>query len=340
MMTTLLQQNRPALRWSLPALRRNRLALLACFGLTLASTSLRAQMSDDVRRKLTEMGPLYTSPAVIDLYRPLVAPAPKDVTIKKGVAYGQHPRQVLDIYQPAGRTNLPILVYVHGGGYISGDRDGDVVYGNVTTYFARNGMLAINAEYRLAPEFAWPSGGNDVAGVVAWVKKNAAQYGGDPNRIYLMGHSAGATHVATYVFDKRVQPRGGHGVAAAILVSGRYRVYSEPDDPAFDSVRAYFGADASRYASRSVIERVPNSRIPVMLVTSEYDQQNLVATTGEMFKALCDRDGGQCPRLVQLKHHNHLSEIYHFNSGDEVLGKEILEFLGVTPGASRWATNP
>ena len=314
------------------------LALLCASTLTLGTRAVTAQtMPEDVRRKLVEMGPLYSGPAVLDLYRPLVAAAPKDgVSVTKNLAYGKHPRQVLDVYQPAGKTNAPVLVYVHGGGYVGGNKDDDFVYGNVTTYFARHGVLAINAEYRLAPEYPWPAGGEDVAAMVAWVRNNAAKYGGDPARIYLMGHSAGATHVATYVFDRRVQPRSGHGVAAAILVSGRYRVYSEPDDASFNSVRAYFGADPDRYASRSVVEHVPNSRIPVMLVTSEFDQQNLVATTGEMFKALCDRDGGQCPRLVQLKYHNHLSEIYHFNTADDLLGREILEFVGLMAGAPRW----
>jgi triacylglycerol lipase len=314
------------------------LALLCASTVALGDRAASAQtMPDDVRRKLVEMGALYSGQAVLDMYRPLVAAAPKDgITVTKNLAYGKHPRQVLDVYQPAGRTNAPVLVYVHGGGYVGGNKDDDFVYGNVTTYFARQGLLAINAEYRLAPEFPWPAGGEDVAGMVAWVKKNAPQYGGDPARIYLMGHSAGATHVATYVFDRRVQPRNGHGVAAAVLVSGRYRVYSQPDDAAFNSVRAYFGADPARYASRSVIEHVPNSRIPVMLVTSQFDQQNLVATSGEMFKAICDRDGGQCPRTVQLKYHNHLSEIYHFNTADDFLGREILEFIGLMAGAPRW----
>ena len=314
------------------------LVLLFASALATGNRAASAQtMPDDVRRKLVEMGPLYSGPAVLDLYRPLVAAAPKDgISVTKNLAYGKHPRQVLDVYQPAGRSNAPVLVYVHGGSYVGGNKDDDFVYGNVTTYFARHGVLAINADYRLAPEFPWPAGGEDVGAMVAWIRNNAAKYGGDPARIYLMGHSAGATHVATYVFDRRVQPRNGHGVAAAILVSGRYRVFSQPDDAAFNNVRAYFGADPDRYASRSVVEHVPNSRVPVMLVTSQFDQQNLVATTGEMFKALCDRDGGQCPRTVQLKYHNHLSEIYHFNTADDFLGREILEFIGLMAGAPRW----
>lgn len=322
-----------------------RATVLPCHLLLIASlASIAIQeasaqtMPDEIRQKLMEMGANYTSPAVNELFRPLLAAAPKDnIKIIKNVSYGQHPRQVLDVFQPVGKTNAPVFVFVHGGGYVGGSKDAND--GNVTTYFARNGLLSITVEYRLAPEYPWPAGGQDVAGAVAWIKKNAAQYGGDPDRIYLMGHSAGATHVATYVFDRRVQPRAGHGVTSAILVSGRYRVSAEPDDASFNSVRAYFGADPINYESRSVVTRVPNSRIPVMLVTTEFDQQNLVATTGEMFKALCDRDGGQCPRLVQLKYHNHLSEIVHINTPDDFLGKEILEFIGAMPGTPKRPTS-
>src|SRR5262245_50224011 len=131
------------------------LALLCASTAGLGSRAVSAQtMPDDVRRKLVEMGPLYSGPAVLDLYRPLAAAASKDgISVTKNVAYGQHPRQILDVYRPAGRTNVPVLVYIHGGSYVGGNKDDDFVYGNVTTYFARNGILAINADYRLAPEF-------------------------------------------------------------------------------------------------------------------------------------------------------------------------------------------
>ena len=110
------------------------LAVLCAATLALAGSTAGAQtMPDDVRRKLVEMGPLYSGPAVLDLYRPLVAAAPKDgVNVTKNLAYGKHPRQMLDVYRPAGTTSAPVLVYVHGGGYVGGNKDDDFLYGNVT----------------------------------------------------------------------------------------------------------------------------------------------------------------------------------------------------------------
>ena len=286
-------------------------------------------MPPEVQQQLIETGFGYSIGRMMDLYLPLLAAAPKgDVKVIKDVSYGDHPRHKLDVYQPTGVTGFPVFVYVHGGGYRSGDRDlNEYVYGNIATYFARHGLLAINATYRLAPEASWPSGAEDMRGVVTWIRRNAEQYGGDPERIFLMGHSAGATHVATYAFDARFQPADGHGLAGLIAVSGRYHLRPDPDDPSLAGIRQYFGDDPTRYESRSVITHVPNSQIPVMLVIAEYDQRNLVATTGELFVALCRRDDGRCPRLVQLAYHNHLSEVFHINTADDFLGREILKFI-------------
>ena len=302
----------------------------------LAVTAASAQnMPKQLRDRLVEIGPNYGQVDTPKMFAPLVAAAPKDGgKVTRDITYGTHARHRLDVWQPSGKSNAPIIVYVHGGGYISGTKE---IYDNIPAYFQRHGMLAINMEYRLAPEAPWPAGAQDVAAVVAWIKKSAAKYGGDPNRLYLMGHSAGATHVATYVFDRRFQPRDGSGVTAVVLSSGRYNVTDEPDDPSFNSVRAYFGSDPKTYPSRSIINHVPSSRIGVMLTATEFDQQNLAATTGDMYKALCERDGGQCPRFVQTKYHNHISEMHHINSADDYLGQEILEFLGMTD-APPWPT--
>ena len=110
-------------------------------------------------------------------------------------------------------------------------------------WFARHGVLGINANYRLAPAAQWPAGAEDVGRLVAWARRHGAQHGGDPNRIYLIGHSAGANHAAAYTFDKSLQPADGPGIAGAVLISGRYRVEANPADPNLESMRAYFGND-------------------------------------------------------------------------------------------------
>ena len=84
---------------------------------------------------------------------------------------------------------------------------------NVLYYFARNGFLGINATYRLAPKHVYPYAAQDIGGVVAWLKANAKRFGGNPERIYLIGRSSGALHVATWAFDPKIHGANGPGVA-------------------------------------------------------------------------------------------------------------------------------
>ena len=318
------------------ACRFGSLFTCAIFCFPLAAKS---QVPDDVLKKLLEIGFGSSLEPSMAIYEPLLAAAPKgDLVIEKDLRYGENERNLLDLYRPRGIEGAAVLVYVHGGGYRTGDRDlNPLVYANIPTYFARHGLLAMSATYRLAPEAGWPSGAEDMHALVAWVRSNARAHGGDPDRIFLMGHSAGATHAASYAFDARFQPPEGHGLAGIVLVSGRYRLRWDQDDPSLESIREYFGNDPAQYESRSAITHVPGSEVPALLVVAEYDQRNLVETTGELFVALCERDDGRCPRFLQLRHHNHLSEVIHINTGDEILGREILDFI--QEGARRQLEN-
>jgi acetyl esterase len=287
-----------------------------------------------LQKALVQLGPQYAKdattaiPATVEAFQSVLKAAPKDgVTITKDQAYGADPRQVLDVYRPTACSGVPVVIFIHGGAYTSSDKDIGEPYGNVATWFARAGMLGINANYRLAPAAKWPAGAEDVRGMVAWAKANAAHYGGDPNRIFLVGHSSGATHVSGYIFDKALQPPEGPGVAGAVLISGRYRLVYNPADPYGRSMQVYFGDDPAQYANRSTINHIRDgARVPVFVVISEYEQPGLDVFGGELLSALCERDG-TCPRFVRLIGHNHMSEVLAFNTPDEYLGRQILDFM-------------
>jgi len=240
--------------------------------------------------------------------------------------YGPDPQQGLDVYRPSGNVAVPMVIFFHGGAFVVGNKDEGELYGNVLIWFARHGIVGINANYRLAPAAKWPAGAEDVGRVVAWAKSNGARYGGDPNRIYLIGHSAGANHVASYTFDKSLQSAAGPGIAGAVLISGRYRLVDDPADPNLESVRAYFGNDPAAYPARSPIAHVRDSTVPVFIVIAQYDHAFLDVSGAELYAALCDSDRS-CPRFVRLTNHNHISEIAAFNTADEELGRQILEFV-------------
>jgi acetyl esterase/lipase len=315
------------------------------FGMSLAVFTLaaalpaKAQVSKlppEVQKVLAEVGPKWGSDigknieTTAKAFDPLMKAAPQDgVVATKNVSYGSDARQVLDVFAKPGISNAPVVIFVHGGAYVRGDRDvyGGAYYGNIATWFARQGMVGVNATYRLAPAAKWPSGAQDVGGMVKWAKDNAAKFGGDPSHIYVIGHSAGATHLANYIFDKALQPADGAGLAGAILISGRYNVDFNPADPNGKNMQAYFGDDASAYANRSSINHVMDGpKVPVFVVITEYDNPGLDIRGAELLAALCERDKA-CPRFLRLEKHNHLSEVFAFNTADDQLGREIVDFM-------------
>lgn len=294
-----------------------------------------ANMPAHVQQRLAEVGPGWGKDIggniekTLEVYTPLLAVAPKNgVTVERNLAYGPDARHRADIFRADGLKNAPVIVFLHGGAYVRGDRDINAeVYGNVPMYFARQGMLGVNATYRLAPAAQWPAAAQDVASLVAWLKGNAARYGGDPNRIYLIGHSAGATHVATYAYLKQLQPAPGPGVAGIVLISGRYHFDPHPSDPNLKNFQAYFGTDRAQYPARSPISHVKDApRVPTFIVIAEYDNPDLDTQGAMLLAALCERDRA-CPRFTRMEKHNHLSEVYQFNTADDALGREVLEFI-------------
>jgi acetyl esterase/lipase len=294
-----------------------------------------SNMPEELRARLAEINPTWGKDILgnvektLALYTPILAAAPKaGVTIERELAYGPDARHRLDLHKPEGRAGAPVVVFLHGGAYVRGSRSVNAeVYGNVATYFARQGMLGVNATYRLAPAAQWPAAAQDVGLLVQWLKANAAAHGGDPARIYLIGHSAGATHVATFVYQKDLQAADGAGIAGIVLMSGRYHFDPKPDDPNLRNFQAYFGTNASRYPAQSPINHVKAAKpLPTFIVISEYDNPDLDTQGAMLLGALCERDRA-CPRFLRMDLHNHLSMVYQFNTADDALGRQILEFI-------------
>ncbi|MDQ6684730.1 MAG: alpha/beta hydrolase, partial [Pseudomonadota bacterium] len=214
------------------------------------------------------------SQQVKEAYEPLLAAAPRgDITITRDLAYGPHPRQVLDVFKPARVEALaPVVAFVHGGAFVRGDKRATTqIYDNVALWFARQGCIGLNVEYRLAPEVVYPAGGEDVTRAVHWLREHAAEFGGDPWRLFLIGHSAGGTHAAAAAFDPAVTAGRRLPIAALVLISARLRADRLDENPNADGVAAYFGADASLDDSRSPLAHVATSDVPVMVAVAQYE---------------------------------------------------------------------
>jgi acetyl esterase/lipase len=247
--------------------------------------------------------------------------------VAKGLSYGPHSRHLVDIYRPAAAQHVPVVIFVHGGAFIRGDMNSnEQIYGNVLHYFARHGMVGVNVEYRLAPDAAYPEGAQDIADAIAWIRENIAAYGGDPNRLILMGHSAGGAHAATYMTDPKVRPVDGHGVAALVLISARLYADVLADNPNAAGVQAYWGKDVSLYEQVSPLAHAHRIDVPLMVVTAEYENPYLDIYGAEYYLRVL-RTGRIRPRFLQIPRHNHTSIVAHLNTPDETLGLQLLDFI-------------
>ena len=140
----------------------------------------------------------------------------------EGVRFGPHARHHLDVWVPSHPTSakLPVVVFFYGGGWVAGER-GDYAFAGRA--FASNGFVAVVPDYRLVPGVRFPAFVKDGALAVKWARDHAAEYGGDPERLTLSGHSAGAYIAAMLALDPRFLRNAGidpKAVRAAALLAG------------------------------------------------------------------------------------------------------------------------
>ena len=132
-----------------------------------------------------------------DRKRDSLIPLPLGITECRNISYGSHGKwNLLDVYYPNGtREPLPTIVSIHGGGYVYGSKE---IYRRYGMDMARRGFAFVNFNYRLAPKWKFPTPLWDTNSVLEWVCRNAARYHLDPNRIILVGDSAGAQLASQY----------------------------------------------------------------------------------------------------------------------------------------------
>ena len=176
---------------------------------------------------------------------------------REGVAYGSGPREKLDIYQPlpaSAAGTPPIVVFFYGGNWKSGER---ADYRFVGEALASRGAIVVIPDYRLYPEVTYPAFLSDNAAAMKWVFDNARQIGGDPARVHVMGHSAGAYNAAMLALDQRWLGARREQLAGFIGIAGPYdflpienpdtrRAFRWPDTPRESQPIAYAGARAPR----------------------------------------------------------------------------------------------
>jgi acetyl esterase/lipase len=302
-------------------------------------------MPPNIAAALREIGQKIDAPRTAALYVPLL-PATEPypgVTVTRDVHYGPHERHVLDVFTAASReaakggamdtapgvtTGLePVLVFIHGGGFTRGAKHspGSPFFDNIGTWAAKHGLVGVTINYRLAPQFQWPAGIEDLALLAAWLKSHVASYGGDPTKIYLWGHSAGAAHVGDYLAHA-ANTAAAPLVAGAILTSGFYELGTT-----VSIWKDYYGDDVSQYPQRSSLPGLLKTPVPLLVTYAELDPESFQAQTRGLIEARAQ--AGKPVPTVRLTGHSHISETYAVGTSDESLSGPVLEFIHAAGGS-------
>lgn len=238
----------------------------------------------------------------------------RDITYSEGRPADLHKHQ-LDLYLPKDARHFPVLVFVHGGFWSTGDRARHRSLGN---RFAQAGVGVVIPSYRLMPAHKHPAQIEDVAAAFAWTVNHIASYGGDVERIYLGGHSSGGHLAALAALDRRYLAE--HGLTPA-SIRGVFSISGVYD------VRAFlgFGLTLRRRRDASPLEHITAGAPPFLLTYCQWDYAGLPLQARKFAEAL--RAAGDSVRLVRIPGKNHVTEILSAGKAGDPTVKAVLDFM-------------
>jgi len=235
--------------------------------------------------------------------------------VERDLTYGSDSKQRLDLSVPSGKA-FPTVLFVHGGSLTSGDK-ADEDYRNVCSGFPAAGIACASINYRLAPSHPWPAQAEDVASAIAWIGKNIGTRGGDPHKLFLVGHSSGAMLVALVGADERYLAHHGlkisdlRGVVSmgsimwddeieqALKKYGRPRVAEafarDPDNKMFGSLDVYLAHWPIRHVHAGLpaflflIAEAEREQPPVLMTNKQFVEDARALGNSADFKVLPGR---------------------------------------------------
>ena len=257
----------------------------------------------------------------------------------RNIPYGTaHERQVLDVYAPAGAKNLPVVFWIHGGGWQTGDKG---MVALKPKAFMEAGFVFVSINHRLLPSVDMGTISRDVAGALGWVHKKIAAYGGDPNRLLVMGHSSGGQLAALMCTDDRYVKAEGFALTAikgcvpvdadtfdipAIIemAETRARVHHLPM-PTYGH-RQKFGNDPEKHRDFSAVTHVaPNKGIPPFLILHIGGNPDTGAQARRLAGVL-DKAGIPA-KVVAGREATHASLNDDLGKADDPVTKELFAFV-------------
>jgi acetyl esterase/lipase len=248
---------------------------------------------------------------------------PFEVAVTRDIAYyegkdADPEKNKLDLYLPKDQKEFPVLLFVHGGAWRSGDRK---LYGKLGNMFARNGVGAVVMSYRLSPKVKHPAHIQDVARAFAWTYRNITRYGGRPDAIFICGHSAGAHLVAllatngSYLQAAKLSPANIKGV---IPISGVFNITP-------GRLADVFGTDAEVCRQASPIRNMTGKQPPFLLIYAEKDYKQFDEYARTMEQAL--KKHGTEASSVMIKDRTHITIIINTTYTEDPAAQAILAFI-------------
>lgn len=245
----------------------------------------------------------------------------KDIDYYKGDHYDAK-KHKLDLYLPKDQKDCPVLFFVHGGGWASGDRNYFGVYSSIGRFFARRGIVSVVISYRLTPKVRHPGHIEDVARAFAWTYKNIEKHGGRKDRIFISGHSAGGHLVALLATNGKYLQKEGRKISdirGVIPISG---VFSLPGR----MLSAIFTRDEKVRRSAAPLQHVKGGLPPFLILYADRDFPNCGKSTAEPFrKALVEKKVNATSK--EIKKSNHIKILMSVSRKGDIVNKCILDFI-------------
>jgi acetyl esterase/lipase len=261
--------------------------------------------------------------------------------VKRNIPYADpaHERQVLDVYAPADAKNLPVVFWIHGGGWQTGDKTSVQIKPKV---FMEKGFVFVSTNYRLLPSVEMETIVRDIAKSIHWVHDHIAEHGGDPKRLLVMGHSAGAQLAALICTDDRYLKAEGLSlniIQGCVPVDGdtydvpaiietaetRWRVHHLPR--AKFGHREKFGNDPAKHRDFSAVTHVAKDKgIPPFLILYVADHPDTNAQAQRLGAVL--KEAGIPVTLFGARETNHNKLNADLGLPDDPATKALIEFLG------------
>jgi acetyl esterase/lipase len=219
-------------------------------------------------------------------------------------------RHRLDLYLPKGQRDVPVMMFVHGGGFTVGIKD---QYGFMGEIFAARGIATAVISYRLTPKTTYPGHVQDVARAFAWVRAHIAEYGGRPDKIFVAGHSAGATLVAMLGADPAYLKEVGESldhIAGVIPISGSFTASARSG-----MFQGSIPIDSDVIRNASPIEHVAGPHPPFLILYGDKDAPRTGQDAEQMAKAL--KAAGTPADVHEIAGHAHMDMVTGMMSPDD-----------------------